>query len=157
MTVAYGTTDSPLATGALSSIDPDFRMVRHKLANSDGAKAWSKEKLDTAEGEYKKFLALCRGYPDEAIVPCKLVDEFWHAHILDTRAYREDCQRLFGFFYDHFPYFGLRDSEDARNLKDAYDRTLALYDLNFGEPPDNTWRTIKGAKCRTGCKPMKCR
>ena len=46
-------------------------------------------------------------------VPCKLVDELWHAHILDTRAYRDDCYRIFGFFYDHYPYFGLRDAADA--------------------------------------------
>lgn len=145
------------AADSLAALDFDLAMVRDKLAHPEDGVGWSVGQLDLAEGEYRKFLALCRAYPDEAVVPCKLVDELWHAHILDTRAYRDDCQRIFGFFYDHYPYFGLRDAEDAANLDRAYDRTLALYDFNFGEPPDGTWRTVKGAKCRTGCKPMKCR
>jgi hypothetical protein len=78
-------------------------------------------------------------------------------HILDTQAYREDCQRLFGVFYDHYPYFGLNGPEDAANLEAAYDVTLTLYELNVGEPPRGAWRGDAKEKCRTGCKPMKCR
>jgi hypothetical protein len=33
-----------------------------------------------------------------------VVDEMWHRHILDTAAYRADCDSLFGRFLDHFPY-----------------------------------------------------
>jgi len=76
---------------------------------------------------------------------------------LDTRAYRDDCQRVFGFFYDHFPYFGMRDEDDAADLHDSYERTLELHGLNFGEPPVGTWWRIYGARCRTECKPVKCR
>jgi hypothetical protein len=150
------THDRP-AADALAALEVDFSMIRQKLAAPEDGLPWSTQRLDLAEQEYRKFLALCRAYPSEAIVPCKLVDEFWHAHILDTRAYREDTQQYFGFFYDHFPYFGLRDEADAADLRNAYDRTLVLYDANFGDAPDDTWRTARGAKCRTGCKPVKCR
>jgi hypothetical protein len=145
------------AADALLTIDLDLSMVLDKLAHPEDGEGWSAEQLDLAQREYLKFLALCRAYPEEAVVPCKLVDELWHAHILDTRAYRDDCQRIFGCFYDHYPYFGLRDAEDAINLERAYDRTLDLYDQNFGEAPEGTWWTVKGARCRTGCRPMKCR
>ncbi len=147
------------ATDRLAQIelDVDLSMVRFKLANPEEGEAWTHEELDLAEGEYRKFLALCMAFPEEAIVPCRMVDQFWHQHILDTRAYRDDCQRLFGFFYDHYPYFGLNGSEDAANLESAYDVTLALYELNFGEPPRGAWKGDAKEKCRTGCKPMKCR
>lgn len=142
---------------ALIELDLDLSGVRFKLSNPEEGEAWTAEVLDLAESEYRKFLALCMAYPDEAIVPCRLVDQFWHQHILDTRAYREDCQRLFGFFYDHFPYFGLNGPEDAANLESAYAVTLNLYEMSFGEPPLGAWRGDAKEKCRTGCKPMKCR
>ena len=149
----------PTATNRLLQIESglDLSMVRFKLANPEEGEAWTSEQLDLAEGEYRKFLALCMTYPEDAIVPCRLVDQFWHQHILDTCAYREDCQRLFGFFYDHFPYFGLNGPDDAANLESAYAITLNLYELNFGEPPRGAWKGDAKEKCRTGCKPMKCR
>lgn len=135
----------------------DLSMVRTKLADPDEGKGWDATTLDIAEGEYRKYLALCLAYPQETIVPCKIVDDVWHQHILDTRAYRDDCARVFGFFYDHFPYFGMRDAADSAALRSAYDRTIELYEINFGVPPVGTWRTVEGARCRTACKPVKCR
>lgn len=145
------------AADLISNVEINVEMIRSKLADPEEGKGWDIATLDVAEAEYRKFLALCLAYPEEAVVPCKIVDDFWHQHILDTRAYRDDCDRIFGFFYDHFPYFGMRDADDAAALKNAYDRTLELYDLNFGAPPPATWRTLEGAKCRTGCKPVKCK
>jgi hypothetical protein len=97
-------------------------------------------------------------HPDAEIVPCKIVDEMWHQHILDTIAYRADCERIFGQFLDHFPYFGMRGPDDAEALADAYHATLEIYEKNFGTPPDGTWISADAAKCgRTNCKPTKCR
>jgi hypothetical protein len=62
-----------------------------------------------------------------------------HRHILDTAAYREDCEAIFGRFLDHFPYFGLRGDADAEALTDAYVEPLQRYRLAFGEPPEGTW------------------
>lgn len=135
----------------------DLSMVRFKLEHPEDGDAWSVQKLALAEAEYRKFLSLCIAYPKKGIVPCHLVDLFWHQHILDTRAYREDCQRLFGRFYDHYPYFGLNGPDDAADLERAYFGTLDLYERNFGEPPVGAWRGEAGDRCRTGCKPMKCR
>ena len=54
-------------------------------------------------------------------------------------AYRADCDAIFGRFLDHFPYFGMRDEHDARDLEDAYTATLERYHDAFGEPPQGTW------------------
>ncbi len=73
-------------------------------------------------------------------------------------AYRADCDRIFGEFLDHFPYFGMRGNEDAQALLDAYTDTLDRYRDAFGEPPAGAWGLGDSSKCnRTNCKPQKCR
>ena len=114
--------------------------------------------LDVMEREYRRFLALHLAFPEADIVPCKLVDEMWHRHILDTIAYRHDCDALFGRFLDHFPYFGMRGDEDAQALNDAYADTIERYRDAFGEPAEGTWISSDASKCRrTACKPQKCK
>lgn len=135
----------------------DLTNVRMKMADPEEGKGYSASHLDVVEQEYRKFLALHMAFPEMEVVPCEIVDEMWHHHILDTIAYRDDCERLFGKFLDHFPYFGLRGPDDALALESAYDRTLATYRDAFGEPPPDTWLGADARTCRTKCKPMKCK
>jgi hypothetical protein len=125
----------------------DLSMVKVKLADRDEGAGWSPNFCDRVELEYRRYLALSRQYPDRAIVPSKIVDTFWHAHILDTQAYAPDCQRLFGFFLHHFPYFGMRGPDDAQALGTAYDETLSLYEEKFGLPPADIWARSGAARC----------
>lgn len=122
-------------------------------------KGYDAAQLDLREAEYRKFLALHLAYPDMDVVPCKIVDEMWHQHILDTAAYRADCDTIFGRFLDHFPYFGMRGEDDAQALDEAYAETSAHYRVAFGEPPADTWSSADAtARCkRTACEPQKCR
>jgi hypothetical protein len=53
---------------------------------------------------YCHFLCLMDLYPDRALVPTPMLDQVWHAHILDTSRYRRDCLALFGRFIDHQPF-----------------------------------------------------
>lgn len=134
----------------------DLRMVRLKLADPEEGKGWTQEQLDAVEREYRRFLALHLTHPDAAIVPCGDVDAMWHFHILDTEAYGADCEKAFGRFLHHFPYFGMRGEEDEKALVDAYDWTLSTYQEVFGEPvPAAVWFGKKS--CRTKCKPVKCK
>lgn len=149
------------AAEALDRLDAllDLSNVRLKLANPDEGDACTEAQLDLMEGEYRRFLALRMAHPEAEIVPCRSVDEMWHRHILDTRAYAADCDRIFGSFVHHFPYFGLRGEADALALESAYDNTLELYRDAFGEPADGTTWTSPDAssRCRRACAPMKCR
>ena len=156
MSGASGTeTDTPVGLAAIAALD--LGMVRAKLADPIEGKGWSVQQLDLAEQEYRRFLLLCLA-TGEPTVPCELVDEMWHAHILDTQAYHADCERIFGFYYHHFPYFGMRGEQDAQDLVDAYERTVARYVGRFGEPPAGVWTEAASGKCkRTACKPVKCR
>jgi hypothetical protein len=157
MSVAIPTTLS--TADAVSHIECllDLTDVRKKLADPEEGKGYSQAHLDLLEAEYRKFLALRLAHPEASIVPCKIVDEMWHQHILDTIAYRDDCDAIFGRFMDHYPYFGMRGPEDAEALGDAYEETLGYYRLAFGEPPADTWISADAGRCRTGCKPVKCR
>jgi len=109
-----------------------FAGVRMKLADPKEGKNWDEVMLDWAEREYRRFLALNFAYPERTIVPDKAVDEFWHQHILDTRAYANDTIAVFGHFLHHFPYFGMRGPADEENLVSCYADTRNLYEVHFG-------------------------
>jgi hypothetical protein len=80
--------------------------------------------------EYRRFLCALAHKRQEDLIspPTPEVDEFWHQHILDTRRYREDCERVFGRYVDHTP--GLEPEEqtkaDARRR-----RVYTEHDIDF--------------------------
>jgi hypothetical protein len=149
------------ATDALAVLEEhlDLADVRMKLAHPDEGVGISPGEIMVMEREYRRFLVLHLLHPDADIVPCKVVDEMWHRHILDTAAYRTDCVVIFGRFLDHYPYFGMRSDQDAEDLAGAYSDTIAKYRAAFGEPEAGTWvSSDASSKCkRTACKPMRCR
>jgi hypothetical protein len=136
----------------------DLSKIRMKLSDPKEGKGYDAAHLDVMEQEYRRFLAMHIAHPDAEIVPCSMVDEMWHQHILDTIAYRQDCEAIFGEFLDHYPYFGMQSEQEAQALQDAYGDTLEIYEREFGTPPDDTWISADAAKCRrTACKPQECR
>lgn len=125
----------------------DFSMLRQKLGQEKG---WSPEYQEEVEDLYRRFLALNIAYPDRKICPTGPIDEFWHAHILDTRAYERDCDYLFGSYLHHFPYFGMRGPEDYAALQTAFDDSRALFIRHFGTDP------CGGETQARGCSPQRC-
>jgi hypothetical protein len=115
---------------AIQALDLD--PIKLKLMNPEEGHGWSREYADSVEVGYKRFLTLSVTHPEETLAPGKDVDRFWHGHILDTLKYAEDCQKVFGYFLHHFPYFGMRGAEDAANLAAAAERTKKLYHEEFG-------------------------
>lgn len=125
----------------------DFSMLKQKLGQEKG---WSPEYQDEVEGLYRRFLALNIVYPDRKVCPTGPIDEFWHAHILDTRAYEQDCKYLFGHYLHHFPYFGMRGPKDYAALQVAFDDSRALFIRHFGTDP------CGGETQARGCSPQRC-
>ena len=142
---------NPLAMDDIEELD--LTMIRLKLQDMEEGPGWSPDQCDAVEKEYKRFLALKRAYQDREIVPDRLVDTFWHQHILDTAKYAADCEVLFGAFLHHYPYFGMNGDEDYANLCTAFDETRRLSQRHFG---DASWSS-PSAKCRTKCKPVRCK
>ena len=132
----------------------DLSMVKMKIQDADEGLGWTEQECEDAELEYKRFLTLNIMYP-RAIVPNTVMDNFWHYHILDTRAYHSDSEKVFGGYFHHFPYFGMRGEEDEKELIKAFERTKVLYEEAFGEPmlregQSNCWHDCQG-RCWHSC------
>ena len=80
-------------------------------------------------------------------MPSKDIDIFWHTHILDTQKYMADCETLFGKYFHHFPYFGMRGEKDRINLEEAFSETDELYLQHYGESPLSTGIADCGSLC----------
>jgi hypothetical protein len=107
----------------------DFTMLKRKLVEEEG---WTAEKADEVEALYRQFLVLNALYPDQKVCPNGPIDEFWHAHIVDTRAYHADCNAVFGQYLHHYPYFGMRGHEDELALQRTFRESCELFVLHFG-------------------------
>jgi hypothetical protein len=129
-------TDQPVeqVLAAIQALDLD--PIKFKLMDPEEGQGWSREYVEKMELAYKRFLTLLATHPEETLAPSKDVDKFWHGHILDTLKYAEDCDRIFGCFLHHFPYFGMRGTEDAANLTRAAETTQRLYRQEFGGKPE---------------------
>ena len=111
----------------------DLDPIKVKLMAAEDGQGWTREYAERMEVAYKRFLTLLVTHPEITVAPSKEIDKFWHAHILDTMKYAEDCQQVFGYFLHHFPYFGLRGADDAAQLAQAGQDMERLYQEEFGE------------------------
>ena len=124
--------DEQNALNAIANLDLDA--IKVKLMDREQGHGWTREYADRMETAYKRYLTLLVKFPDVTIAPTKEMDKFWHAHILDTLKYAEDCQTIFGKFLHHFPYYGMRGEADQQASKAAGDAMAHLYEQEFGEP-----------------------
>ncbi|MBC6441886.1 MAG: hypothetical protein GDA53_01980 [Rhodobacteraceae bacterium] len=134
--------------------DIDLEPIMVKAMDAEEGYGWTFEFTRRIADEYRRYLHLCQLYPEKPLVPSCYVDDLWHLHILDTIKYADDCNRVFGYFLHHFPYFGMRGEEDEKNLSDAWDESLALYAGVFGHPaPEDLWpKSQRCPNCGQRCK-----
>jgi hypothetical protein len=112
----------------------DFEAIKERLIHrKKGGEGWSLERANAAEREYRRFLYLAKKFPNERTAPIVDVDTFWHHHILDTRKYADDCQRVFGYLLHHFPYAGMRGKDDEIALTRMGERMRVIYEDTFGD------------------------
>lgn len=85
-------------------IEFDDHVLRFVLA--DGSDLFGKDPLgekviEASLRRYKIFLLQRKRDPESRLVPPLDVDRVWHAHILQTEQYRQDCHRYLGWFLNH--------------------------------------------------------
>lgn len=139
--------DAPLRDALERVQRIDFTMLKRKLIDE---RAWTPEFCEEVESLYRNFLALNARYPERKICPTGPIDAFWHAHILDTRAYAHDCDLVFGQYLHHFPYFGMRGPEDHAALQRAFQESVELFVIHFGVDPtagDILARSCSSQRC----------
>lgn len=108
----------------------DLQYLEERLIDRE---KWSQEAAKEAVRRYKNFLILLLKYPQETLAPALDIDEAWHNHILFTREYSDDCQKIFSGYLHHSPS---RNSgpEEKQKMEDAQLRTSDLYIQEFNEP-----------------------
>ena len=110
----------------------DFRKLKRHLRKKRG---WSTEHANDVEALYRRFLALKMVYRGRLICPTAEIGAFWHAHILDTRAYERDCYALFGHYVHHYPYLGMKGRGHRAAYEKAFDESRELFVEHFGIDP----------------------
>lgn len=124
--------DEAIAAALEAVNEIDLSPINRKLQYDD-PETWTDETLAEAELNYRRFLALNMLHQSESLVVNQILDDYWHQHILDTRKYAADCQKLFGFFLHHYPYFGMDGEEDRQRLQEGFAYTQQLWEESFGE------------------------
>jgi hypothetical protein len=153
MNVQHTSTETLMtpACTAQAKIDAlDLEPVKFKLMKE---KSWTLQRADRVEKLYKTYLALFAAYPGEEHVPTAEIDEMWHAHILDTQKYIEDCQDIFGFYLHHYPYLGLLGGDEAQaaaGFARTRERFLAI-GLDPAQRPDLQAASCGGGGCGGSC------
>jgi len=97
---------------------------------------------------YRRFLTLHLAHPERTLVPNVLIDLVWHHHILDTHKYVADCERIFGTYLHHDPYFGLGSDESFAANQAAWAETRELWEQEFGEPMTGEANPCASTDCR---------
>jgi hypothetical protein len=120
---------------AIDTLDLDS--IKRRLTHEKGEYRWSAERAERAELGYRRYLTLRAKYPGVEMSPTEDVDVFWHAHILDTRKYADDCQAVFGGLVHHNPALG-----DAGYTEEQHETAewvmRELYEREFGETLEAT-------------------
>jgi hypothetical protein len=133
---------------ALSRISTiDFSQINQKLMVED-PQAWTAATTQQAESLYRRFLMLHMMFPSEEFVPTKVIDAYWHQHILDTRKYAADCDAVFGTFLHHDPYFGINGEVDRQRNAHVFAQTQKVWSTVFEESLLGESNPCKSTDCR---------
>eukprot|EP00456_Euglypha_rotunda_P062656 TRINITY_DN527_c0_g1_i12.p1 TRINITY_DN527_c0_g1~~TRINITY_DN527_c0_g1_i12.p1 ORF type:complete len:187 (-),score=27.66 TRINITY_DN527_c0_g1_i12:23-583(-) len=115
----------------------DLSRFVHKLMKASPALFPNASFTEGGITEYKKFLTIIKQEGIDAS-PSRVIDEVWHNHILDTRAYFHDSEVIFGKYLHHKPGFA-STVEERKVFRSQYDLTLDAYAKLFGAPPAEYW------------------
>ena len=96
--------------------------------------------VDDTAWEYARWLELLAAEgAGTRLSPSKLVDEVWHAHILDSRAYSSFCLEHYSVYVHHEPSY----EKSHAFHQPAFDACLLKYKEHFGqEPPASHWAVM---------------
>jgi hypothetical protein len=99
---------------------------------------WSADFSLHAIHEYKKFvyLGIISSFQ---VTPSKIIDIVWHEHLLFTKPYRQFCDEVIRYNFDHHPELMPFDDQ-TEAYAEQYIKTLLLYRSEFGfDAPVEIW------------------
>ncbi len=126
--------DEIMFTEALATTQKwNFELAIQKLVESN-PKQWDFVRAEKAVLDYQRYMAVTKALGGVQLVPNGDIDEIWHMHILDTRAYMQDCDVLFGEYLHHYPYFGMLGEENQQQWFDVQSQSEQFWQHLFNEP-----------------------
>ncbi len=111
----------------------DLSYVLDALVAREG---WSRAHAEEAIQQYRNYLILLLKNPGKTLPPSEDIDEVWHTHVLHTREYRSDCERIFGHYVDHEPASNpplKKGGQGGFDYATAFAETQALHKHEFGD------------------------
>lgn len=121
----------PNAKSYLANMDLSY-VIEFMCSDRYPLASWEVDDAKYLEMLYKRFLWLMIKYPERSFVPTKVIDEFWHNHILYTKKYHHDCDSLAGKYLHHTPSDPEQEDE-SEELSTNFELTQKLYEQEFGE------------------------
>lgn len=92
--------------------------------------------------EYKKFVYL-GVISNFQVTPSRIIDIVWHEHLLFTKPYRQFCEEVIRYNFDHHPEL-IPFDDQTEAFADQYIKTLLLYRTEFGfDAPEAIWSLPK--------------
>jgi len=111
----------------------DFKLAIEKVLEIKNGE-WTRDRAEKAVQNYTRYMAVTKALGGLQMVPNGDIDEIWHMHILDTRAYMADCNALFGEYLHHYPYFGMLGEQNRQQWLQVQKVSTNLWVQLFGEP-----------------------
>jgi len=107
----------------------DLESIKLRVMDPELGEGWTREYAESIERAYRNYLTMLVKHPEDVgdIVVSKDVDEFWHAHILHTMKYTEDCERVFGTYLHHNPDISGRAPAEIERKAALVEKTRRLY------------------------------
>jgi hypothetical protein len=122
-------------TEKFGGVDAFTKAFADKIARKHD---WKKQFALKAIHEYKKFIYIGI-ISDFSVTPSKVIDIVWHEHLLFTKAYREFCDEIIHYNFEHHPELITLD-EQTEQFAMQYVQTLQLYRYEFGyDAPVDIW------------------
>src|SRR5258708_1628351 len=143
------------AERAFSAIQAlDLEPIKLRVMDPELGKGWTREYAESVERAYRNYLTVLVKHPGDAedIVVSTDVDEFWHAHILHTMKYTEDCERVFGTYLHHRPEAGERTQAVLDKKAALAEKTRRLYQQEFGRARSEAANSGTAAFCGAAIK-----
>ena len=126
-------------TSAFGGTDAFSKAFASKIARKHG---WHNAFALKAVSEYKKFVYL-GVVSNFHVTPSKIIDVVWHEHLLFTKAYRQFCDEVIVYQFDHNPELVPMADETGR-FNAQYLDTIEFYISEFGfVPPADIWGETK--------------
>lgn len=111
----------------------DLNFIINKLSSPNYELAtWPRDLAEEVVELYRRFLHLNKLFPGEGLVPTRDIDECWHIHILNTKQYATDCDKIFGHYLHHAPADPDNDQE-LEKLIPLFENTQKRYLETFEE------------------------